>query len=144
MRRYWKLGKISDMAAIQFNGVIPRLPVANLMQTIAFYTRLLGFRVDVLWPENEPTFCILDRDQVSLGFFAPEAVRGEVTIGSADLYLAVDDVRALHEQIKERVPIEWGPEVYFYGRREFAIRDPDNYLLIFTEPTDDPPTCSED
>jgi hypothetical protein len=33
--------------------------------------------------------------------------------------------------------------VYSYGRREFAIRDPDRYVIIFTEPTDDPPTTSE-
>jgi catechol 2,3-dioxygenase-like lactoylglutathione lyase family enzyme len=129
------------MIPVHFTGIIPRLPVANMGQTIAFYVRLLGFRVDVLWPENEPTFCVLVRDDINVGFFTPDTHRGEVTIGSADLYLAVDDVRALHEMLKDRVPIEWGPEVYFYGRREFAIRDPDGYLLIFTEPTDDPPTC---
>jgi len=132
------------MIATRFNGVIPRLPVANLAQTIAFYVGLLEFRIGVLWPETEPTFCILDRDDLSLGFFTPDAVRGDVTIGSADLYLAVDDVRTLHEHLKDRVPIEWGPEVYYYGRREFAIRDPNGYLLIFTEPTDDPRTCPED
>lgn len=129
---------------VRFNGIIPRLPVSNLQRTIAFYVGLLGFRIDVLWPEDEPTFCVLNRDDVNVGFFTPDAHRGEVTIGSVELYLAVDDVRAIHEAIKDQVPIEWGPEVYFYGRREFAIRDPDGYLLIFTEPTDDPPTCGEE
>ena len=85
-------------------------------------------------------FCMLDRDAVSLGFFAPDAHQGRVTIGTADLYVATEDVRAMHAAIRDRVAIEWGPEVYFYGRREFAVRDPDGYLLIFTEPTDDPPT----
>jgi hypothetical protein len=33
------------------------------------------------------------------------------------------------------------PEVYHNGCREFAIRDPDGYLIIFTEETDDPPAC---
>jgi catechol 2,3-dioxygenase-like lactoylglutathione lyase family enzyme len=125
----------------RFQAVIPRLPVADLGRTVAFYTRVLGFRVSVLWPENHPTFAILDRDAVSLGFFTPNAIRGSVTIGTADLYIATEDVPALHAAIKDVVAIEWGPEVYFYGRREFAVRDPDGYLLIFTEPTDDPPTC---
>ena len=124
-------------------GVVPRLPVADLARTVAFYTRVLGFQVSVLWPEDRPTFTILDRDAVSLGFFTPDAHRGQVTIGTADLYLGADDVRALHAAIKAVLPVEWGPEVYFYGRREFAVRDPDGYLLIFTEPTDDPPTCGE-
>jgi catechol 2,3-dioxygenase-like lactoylglutathione lyase family enzyme len=128
----------------RLTGVTPRLPVADLGRTVAFYTRVLGFQISVLWPDDRPTFVILDRDAVSLGFFTPDALRGAVTIGTADLYIATDDVLALHSAIKDVVPIEWGPEVYFYGRREFAIRDPDGYLLIFTEPTDDPPTCPED
>lgn len=132
------------MTPARFAGVIPRLPVADLGRTVRFYTDLLGFRAGVLWPDDNPTFAILDRDAVSLGFFAPDPHRGQVTIGTADLYLAVDDVRGLHAHLQGRVPVEWGPEVYFYGRREFAVRDPDGYLLIFTEPTDDPPTCPEE
>jgi catechol 2,3-dioxygenase-like lactoylglutathione lyase family enzyme len=128
----------------RLTGVTPRLPVEDLGRTVAFYTRVLGFQVSVLWPDDQPTFVILDRDAVSLGFFTPDALRGAVTIGTADLYIATEDVLAQHTIIKDVVPIEWGPEVYFYGRREFAVRDPDGYLLIFTEPTDDPPTYPED
>jgi len=128
----------------RFTGVIPRLPVADLRRTVEFYTSFLSFRISVLWPDDHPTFVILDRDAVSLGFFTPDAHRGEVTIGTADLYIATEDVPGLHATLKVILPIEWGPEVYFYGRREFAVRDPDGYLLIFTEPTDDPPTCRED
>ena len=129
------------MSPGRLTGVIPRLPVADLGRTVAFYTRVLGFQVGVLWPDDRPTFAILDRDAVSLGFFAPEAHRGEVRIGTADLYVATEDVRAVHAAVKDVVPVEWGPEVFFYGRREFAVRDPDGSLLIFTEPTDEEPTC---
>jgi len=31
-------------------------------------------------------------------------------------------------------PIEWGPEVYGYGRREFAIKDCNGYTLTFSAP----------
>jgi hypothetical protein len=27
-------------------------------------------------------------------------------------------------------------------RREFAVKAPDGYVVIFTEPRDDPPTCA--
>jgi catechol 2,3-dioxygenase-like lactoylglutathione lyase family enzyme len=127
----------------RLTGVTPRLPVADLARTVAFYTRVLGFQISVLWPDDQPTFAILDRDAVSLGFFTPDAHRGQVTIGTADLYLGTEDVLALHAAIKDVAKVEWGPEVYFYGRREFAVRDPDGYLLIFTEPTDEPATCAE-
>ena len=131
------------MSRPQLTGVIPRLPVADLGRTVRFYTGVLGFQISLMWPEKDPTFAVLDRDAVSLGFFTPDAHRGPVTIGTADLYLGADDVRGLHAAIRNRVTVEWGPEVYFYGRREFAVRDPDGYLLIFTEPTDDPPTGPE-
>jgi catechol 2,3-dioxygenase-like lactoylglutathione lyase family enzyme len=127
----------------RLTAVVPRLPVADLARTVAFYTRVLGFQVSVLWPDDQPTFAILDRDAVSLGFFTLGAYRGPVTIGTADLYLGADDVLGLHAAIKDLVKVEWGPEAYFYGRREFAVRDPDGYLLIFTEPTDEPATSGE-
>jgi catechol 2,3-dioxygenase-like lactoylglutathione lyase family enzyme len=122
--------------------------VADLERTIAFYTRTLGFRVAVLWPEGRPTFCILQRDGVGLGFFVAGVGEGEgrtpTPPGGADLYIEVENVLALHAELKDKVAVEWGPEVYFYGRREFAFQDPDGYLVIFTEPTDDAVTCAED
>ncbi len=125
-----------------FSHVIPRLPVISIPRTIAFYTQILGFEVDVLWPDEEPTFVIVRRDDVSVGFFLPDEHRPDVG-GYAELYVEVADMAPLIALIGTRVPIEWGPEVYSYGRREFAIRDPDSYLIVFTEPTDDPPTTAE-
>jgi catechol 2,3-dioxygenase-like lactoylglutathione lyase family enzyme len=125
-----------------FLQVTPRLPVNSLRRTIAFYTEHLGFDIDVAWPDRQPTFAILRRDTTSVGFFEPtEQQRGPV--GYVELYVEVADSDALHAFLKPRVPVEWGPEIYSYGRREFAIRDPDRYLIVFTEPTDEPPTTSE-
>jgi uncharacterized glyoxalase superfamily protein PhnB len=43
------------------------------------------------------------------------------------LYFDVGDARALHAALKDQVTIEWGPDVFFYHRREFAFRDPDGH-----------------
>jgi catechol 2,3-dioxygenase-like lactoylglutathione lyase family enzyme len=126
----------------EFRDLIPRLPVRDLQRTVRFYCDVLGFRVEVSWPDAEPTFVILSRNQATVGFFAPSEHQPGPP-GYAELYVRVTDAVALHEQLASLVAIEWGPEVYAYGRREFAIRDPDAYLLIFTEPTDDPQTTSE-
>lgn len=125
----------------EFHELIPRLPVLDLQRTMQFYVEVLGFRMDVSWPEGQPTFVILSRGAASIGFFAGEHQAGPA--GYAELYFRVTEAAALHEQLASHVSIEWGPEVYGYGRREFAIRDPDARLVIFTEPTDDPPTTSE-
>jgi catechol 2,3-dioxygenase-like lactoylglutathione lyase family enzyme len=122
-------------------GVVPRLPAADLQRTIAFYGDHLGFALDGLWPDDAPTFAILERDGVSIQFNLAERA-GDV--GAATLNVEVDDARAVHAAISARVPVEWGPDVYWYGRREFAVRDPDGYLVIVTERTDDPPTVDDE
>jgi len=126
-----------------FQRVTPRLPVIDLRPSIEFYTTVLGFNLGLLWPENAPTFAILERDQASVQFCVAES-RGEAPIERATLCFEVDDARALHANLAGKVAVEWGPEVYWYGRREFAIRDPGGYLLIFSELSNDPPTCRED
>jgi catechol 2,3-dioxygenase-like lactoylglutathione lyase family enzyme len=126
----------------EFRQVIPRLPSGDLPRTVAFYTVRLGFEVDVAWPEERPSFVILRRDATSLGFFEPnEHQPGNV--GYVELYIEVGDALDLHRRIASQLAVEWGPEIYSYGRREFAIRDPDGYLVIFTEPTEEPPTTPE-
>ena len=127
---------------IRFRQIVPRLPVADLERTLAFYRDRLGFAADLLWPEPAPTFAILVRDDTSLAFFTPTPERPGRP-GYAEISIEVTDAAALHAALAPHRAIEWGPEVYAYGRREFAVRDPDDYLLIFSEPTDDPPTTGE-
>jgi hypothetical protein len=50
---------------------------------------------------------------------------------------------AIHSALVDHAEIEWGPEVYWYGRREFAIRDPIGYLIIFSEAKTDAATCQD-
>jgi catechol 2,3-dioxygenase-like lactoylglutathione lyase family enzyme len=125
-----------------FTRIVPRLPVADLARSVAFYRDTLGFRTDVLWPEDAPWFATLERDGVGVGLFVPTAEH-PVQAGYAELYIEVTDARLMHAQVKDRAHVEWGPEVYGYGRREFAVRDPDGYLVIFSEETTDPPTTTE-
>lgn len=128
----------------RFQRVTPRVAVSDVGRAVAFYTGKLGFAVDLLWPQEAPTFGIVERESVQVGFFVPDASRDGERLGACELVFDVEDVRGLHASLAGAVPVEWGPEVYFYGRREFAVRDPDGNLLIFSEPTDDPPTCPEE
>ena len=127
----------------RFLKVTPRLPVADLARTIGFYTEVLGFQAGPPWPADAPTFVLLQQDDMSLQFYTAEQPGTEPT-GHATIYFDVSDVRAMHRALSGRLAVEWGPKVYWYGRREFAVRDPDGYLLIFSERTSDPPTCNPD
>ncbi len=43
---------------------------------------------------------------------------------------------ALWEVVKDEVSPEWGPEEMPYGMHEFAIKDPNGYLLSFGQPVE--------
>ncbi|HVY88719.1 MAG TPA: VOC family protein [Hyphomonadaceae bacterium] len=128
-------------SATGFIGVSPRLPIRDLERTIAFYEDLLGFEAGDPWPEDDPSFVLMRRDNVVLQFILaqPNEPVGHVTIS-----LNVDDAMAIHQAIASKVAIEWGPEVYWYGRREFSFRDPDGYALIISAETSDPVTEDAD
>ena len=59
------------------------------------------------------------------------------------VWIQVADCLAEHARIKGHAPIEWGPEVYWYGCREFAVLDPDGHRIIFSSPTEESPTCKK-
>jgi uncharacterized glyoxalase superfamily protein PhnB len=86
----------------------------------------------------------MSRNGVGLQIGGIDANKSDDDRPTVTLYLDVDDARALHEELQRKVAIEWGPEVYFYQRREFAFRDPDGHLIIVSEATDDPPDFVED
>src|SRR6185312_518582 len=110
-------------------SLTPMLQTSDMDRTIAWYRDMLGFRCVRRMGDG---WCHLQHDGVSLMFMhndhlgAPQA--------TATQYIYVDDVNALWGTLKDRVTAEWGPEDMPYGMREFAIRDPDGYLLSFGEP----------
>jgi catechol 2,3-dioxygenase-like lactoylglutathione lyase family enzyme len=120
--------------AFAFKGITPFLKTKDLAHTIQFYVDVLGFVVDSKWPADNPTDCILDNGHVHLAFGTdPQNWYPDPAL-SGQLWIEVDDVTALHANVAGKVAIEWGPEVYSYGRREFAIKDPNGYLLTFIQP----------
>lgn len=126
----------------KFVRTCPCLSTRDLARTIEFYASVLDFTIEGVHPAESPTFCILERDDVRFMFettFWP----GAPSL-SGQLCVDVDDARAVFERVKDHAEILWGPEVFWYGRREFSCRDPNGYALVFSEQTDDPPTCPED
>jgi catechol 2,3-dioxygenase-like lactoylglutathione lyase family enzyme len=106
------------------------LQSADLQRTIDWYQSILGFRLI----RQEENWCRLERDGVSLMFMRNEHV-GEPH-ATATQYIYVNDLDAFWSAIKDRVKAEWGPEEMPYGMMEFAIKDPDGYLLSFGEEMD--------
>jgi uncharacterized glyoxalase superfamily protein PhnB len=115
---------------MRLQSLTPMLQSADLQRSIDWYESVLGFRCT----GRQDGWCRLERDGVAL-MFIQNAHLGDPH-ASATQYIHVDDLSALWSGIKDRVTAEWGPEEMPYGSVEFAIRDPDGYLLSFGEPLD--------
>ena len=117
----------------RFNALEPRLHIADFKRSVAFYRDVLGFEVLTTFPEDDPSFAMLSRDGVAIQIGGIDTKKDAAAPPTVTLYFDVSDALGLHAALRELVPIEWGPEVFFYHRREFAFRDPDGHLIILSE-----------
>lgn len=127
----------------RLKGLTPLLKTHDIVATIEFYTSVLGFTVDSAWPEEAPTWCMLDRGDVHLMFYSDDEHDRRPPAMTGRLYVYVDDVMEVWESVNERVKVVDPPEVYHYGMHEFCIEDVNGYQLAFGQPTDAEPTCPE-
>jgi uncharacterized glyoxalase superfamily protein PhnB len=127
----------------KLNSLIPMLQASSVAQTIAFYRDTLGFNVGSVYPDDEePTWCNVQHGHVSIMFYEMdehEHEEGEEhdhdhpdsPVMTGSLYLYPDDVDALWQELKDKVEVAWPLQDMEYGMREFAILDPNGYILNF-------------
>jgi uncharacterized glyoxalase superfamily protein PhnB len=114
----------------KFRSLVPMLQTLDMERTVAWYETVLGFHLE---GQQASEWCRLERDGISI-MFMTNAHLGKPH-ATATHYFSVDDADALWDSIKDSCKAEWGPENMPYGLREFAIKDPNGYLLSFGSPT---------
>lgn len=115
--------------------VLPCLLVSNMRRALDFYVDTLGFTQTGYYPiESEPIRTEVRRDDVAIILYT-EAVHGrdEAPAFTGALYIFPEDIDPLADELRGKVPFAWGPKETEFGIREFAIRDPDGYALVFAE-----------
>jgi lactoylglutathione lyase len=125
----------------QFTKLTPNLLVASVERSLAFYVDTLGFERGMTVPDQSPfVFGSVTAGPVEIFFNdAAGAVKeypgfaGKPIGCSGTLFIEVDGVNALHDRLKLRVKVVMPIETKFYGMREFAIEDPDGYVITFAE-----------
>jgi len=111
-----------------FKALTPMLHTASIDTTRSWYESMLGFRCVA----QEAGWCRLVRDNVAIMFMENDHLGPPHA--TATQYIYVDDVMALFDTLAGRCAVAWGPEKMPYGMLEFAIKDPNGYLLSFGQP----------
>lgn len=125
---------------VRLRSACPVFLVSDIASTMRWYRENLGFGASPHPPSPPHVFCVLHRDRVEImlqhlaGYEKPdlfEKRRG----GVWDAYLRMQGVRELYETVSKlpdvRViePLRRQP----YGDTEFVVRDPNGYVLVFSE-----------
>ena len=115
---------------MKFNSLRPILWTNQLIETIDFYTKILGFAVA---EQNETWgWASLYKDGVEIMLAKPnEHIPFDKPVFTGSFYINTDKVDELWEELKDKVEICYDIEEFEWQMREFAIYDNNGYLIQF-------------
>ena len=125
----------------KFHSVTPNLVVSDIDRSTAFYRDVLGIPVHMTVPDAAPfAFVWLQQGDVNI-FLNDRKTVGELDPhlanrplgGSFTIYIRVTGVDEIWERVQGRAKVAEAINTKFYGMREFAIEDPDGYLITVSE-----------
>lgn len=125
-----------------YRELAPMLLVDDVDGALAWYQDVLGAKLQYKLPDDPPfewvsilldgVEIMLARKQAAKEWYT-EAVKSADTPANCIVYIYVESVDALYEKIKDKVKVVMKPADQYYGMREFVIKDPFGFILIFAE-----------
>jgi hypothetical protein len=122
----------------EYASIAPVFLVADVGATIQWYQSKLGFWSDP-FPSTEPyVFAILFRDHIEimlqrLEYYQKPDDYKDRPGGVWNSYVRTSGVKELYDAVKENVEIVQPLRQQPYGAWEFEVRDPNGYVLVFSE-----------
>jgi uncharacterized glyoxalase superfamily protein PhnB len=124
-----------------YTKLTPNLLVASVERSLAFYVDTLGFSRGLTVPDESPlVFASVTSGPVEIFFNdAATAIKeypafaGRPVGATGTMFIEMQGVDALHDRLRAAVKIVIPIVTQFYGMREFAIEDPDGYVITFAE-----------
>ena len=120
------------------NSAAPCFPVSDVGKTLRWYQEHLGFTPHP-FPEHEPyVFGIMTRDNIEImlqkmdGYEKP-GLYSTRPGGVWDAYIRMKGIKAFYNEVREHVEILMSLRKQPYGDWEFEVKDPNGYVLVFSE-----------
>lgn len=122
---------------MQFLYLRPILYCSDLSASVEFYQHMLGF---TCMERNEDWgWASLQKDMVEIMLARPNAHTPFTKANfTGSLYINVSNVEEAWEKLKNSARICYPIENFEWQMREFAIYDPDGYIIQFGEPVNSP------
>ena len=124
-----------------YESITTNIMVKNVKETIEFYENKLEFKKILSVPENGDVldFAIISKDKISI-MFQEQAnlieeyptLKNDDIIPTFTLFIKVQNVVNLYEELKDKVKIVKELHKTFYGQDEFAIFDNNGNILTIS------------
>jgi catechol 2,3-dioxygenase-like lactoylglutathione lyase family enzyme len=120
----------------------PNLIVSSIDRSLAFYEGVLGFsRGMTVPPDAGPfVFASVTSGPIEIFFNAPDAAVKEYPaltgrpIGlTGTMFIEVEAIEDLYKELEPKVKVVMPYIEQWYGMKEFAIADPDGYVITFAQ-----------
>jgi len=125
-----------------FESFSPNLLTDKMEESIAFYEKVMGFeKIKFVPEEGVPVWVMLERDGQSIMLQSRESMSEEIpgftdmkNGGSLLFYYKITEIDAFYLKCKEAgVEIVKEPYTTFYQAKEFVLREPNGFLIVFAE-----------
>lgn len=124
-----------------YETITINIMVKNVKETIQFYEEKLGFEKVLSVPEQGEVlnFAILNKDKISIMLQEQEnliseypTLRTNEIVPTFTLFITVNDVLKMYNELKDKVKIAKELHKTFYGKDEFAIFDNNGNILTIS------------
>ncbi len=120
----------------------PNLMVMNVNATVEFYTKVLGFKLEMTAP-NTGTYdwAMVSIDGIRLMFQSTATLQKEFELlkahdkgGALTFFVQTADTKTWYEQVKQHATMVKSYGITTYnGAKEFVIEDPNGFILHFSD-----------
>lgn len=117
------------------------LLVEDVDRSVVFYQKYFGFQIYSRFPlEGKATLAVVEKNKLYVMFQdkkifyekKPEYIGGNIS-PSFTLLIDIDDAKKLYDQLKKELEIVQELQLMFYNQYEFSVKDPDGYIITFSE-----------